>query len=105
MPWRGGCGKSRRRAEELALIVERVARDGGTPLVVAGRENGAAHVLGVIYLKDVVKGGIRDRFVRLRAMGIRTVISTAKSAHRGGHRQEAGVDDFLVQATPKTRWR
>ena len=90
--------------EELAPIVERVARDGGTPLVVAERENGAAHVLGVIYLKDVVKGGIRDRFVRLRAMGIRTVMITGDNPLTAAAiAQEAGVDDFLAQATPEDK--
>ena len=90
--------------EELTPIVERVARDGGTPLVVAERENGAAHVLGVIHLKDVVKGGIRDRFVRLRAMGIRTVMITGDNPLTAAAiAQEAGVDDFLAQATPEDK--
>jgi K+-transporting ATPase ATPase B chain len=61
---------------DLAALVERVAREGGTPLVVAERNGAAARVLGVVYLKDIVKGGMRERFDRLRAMGIRTVMIT-----------------------------
>jgi potassium-transporting ATPase ATP-binding subunit len=89
---------------DLAPIVERIARDGGTPLVVAERTNGKAHVLGVIYLKDVVKGGIRERFARLRAMGIRTVMITGDNPLTAAAiAQEAGVDDFLAQATPEDK--
>ncbi len=90
--------------QDLGLIVERVAREGGTPLVVAERDNGKAHVLGVIYLKDVVKGGIRERFTRLRAMGIRTVMITGDNPLTAAAiAQEAGVDDFLAQATPEDK--
>ncbi len=89
---------------DLGPIVERVAREGGTPLVVAERNNGKAHVLGVIYLKDVVKGGIRERFARLRAMGIRTVMITGDNPLTAAAiAQEAGVDDFLAQATPEDK--
>ena len=89
---------------DLAPIVERIAREGGTPLVVGERENGSAHVLGVIYLKDVVKGGIRERFARLRAMGIRTVMITGDNPLTAAAiAQEAGVDDFLAQATPEDK--
>ena len=89
---------------DLQPIVERIAREGGTPLVVAERENGSAHVLGVIYLKDVVKGGIRERFARLRAMGIRTVMITGDNPLTAAAiAQEAGVDDFLAQATPEDK--
>jgi potassium-transporting ATPase ATP-binding subunit len=89
---------------DLAPIVERIAREGGTPLVVAEREAGAAHVLGVIYLKDVVKGGIRERFARLRAMGIRTVMITGDNPLTAAAiAREAGVDDFLAQATPEDK--
>jgi potassium-transporting ATPase ATP-binding subunit len=84
--------------------VERIAREGGTPLVVAERENGSAHVLGVIYLKDVVKGGMRERFDRLRAMGIRTVMITGDNPLTAAAiAQEAGVDEFLAEAKPEDK--
>ncbi len=80
--------------------VEEVARKGGTPLVVA--ENGKA--LGVIYLKDVVKGGMRERFDQLRAMGIRTVMITGDNPLTAAAiAREAGVDDFLAEAKPKDK--
>ena len=86
--------------EELRAIVQRVARSGGTPLVVA--EN--AHALGVIHLKDVVKGGIRERFAHLRAMGIRTVMITGDNPLTAAAiAAEAGVDDFLAEATPEAK--
>jgi K+-transporting ATPase ATPase B chain len=80
--------------------VAAVARSGGTPLVVAeGRD-----VLGVIYLKDVVKGGIKERFAQLRAMGIRTVMITGDNPLTAAAiAAEAGVDDFLAQATPEMK--
>jgi K+-transporting ATPase ATPase B chain len=86
--------------EQLAAIVQRIARAGGTPLVVAeGR-----HVLGVIHLKDVVKGGIRERFAHLRAMGIKTVMITGDNPLTAAAiASEAGVDDFLAQATPEDK--
>ncbi len=87
---------------ELDSIVERIARDGGTPLVVAD----GARALGVIYLKDIVKEGIRHRFERLRAMGLRTVMITGDNpltAHAIA--QESGVDDFVAEATPETKLR
>ena len=69
------------------------------------RERHRARVLGVIYLKDIVKGGMRERFDRLRAMGIRTVMITGDNPLTAAAiAQEAGVDDFLAEATPKTRW-
>jgi K+-transporting ATPase ATPase B chain len=81
--------------------VEQIARSGGTPLVVAEKRRGA---LGVIELKDVVKGGIRDRFDRLRAMGIKTVMITGDNPLTAAAiAREAGVDDFLAQATPKDK--
>jgi len=81
--------------------VEEIARSGGTPLVVAERSRGA---LGVIELKDIVKGGIRDRFSQLRAMGIRTVMITGDNPLTAAAiASEAGVDDFLAQATPKDK--
>jgi len=86
--------------EQLTAIVQRIARGGGTPLVVAeGR-----HVLGVIYLKDIVKGGIRERFAHLRAMGIKTVMITGDNPLTAAAiASEAGVDDFLAQATPEDK--
>jgi K+-transporting ATPase ATPase B chain len=85
---------------ELAGIVSRIARAGGTPLVVAeGR-----HALGVIHLKDIVKGGIRERFAHLRAMGIKTVMITGDNPLTAAAiATEAGVDDFLAQATPEDK--
>ncbi len=85
---------------ETGAMVERIARAGGTPLAVAeGRE-----VLGVIHLKDVVKGGIKERFAELRRMGIRTVMITGDNALTAAAiAAEAGVDDFLAQATPEMK--
>jgi K+-transporting ATPase ATPase B chain len=89
---------------DLKVIVDRIAREGGTPLVVAEQEGAGAQVLGVIYLKDVVKGGIRERFDRLRAMGIRTVMITGDNPLTAAAiAQEAGVDDFLAEATPEDK--
>jgi K+-transporting ATPase ATPase B chain len=91
-------------AGDLASIVERIAREGGTPLVVADHEHGVARALGVIYLKDVVKGGIRERFARLRAMGIRTVMITGDNPLTAAAiAKEAGVDEFLAEATPEDK--
>ncbi|HKM98995.1 MAG TPA: potassium-transporting ATPase subunit KdpB [Candidatus Binataceae bacterium] len=87
---------------ELAGIVERIARSGGTPLVVA--EN--ASVLGVIHLKDVVKEGIRERFARLRAMGLKTVMITGDNPLTAAAiAHESGVDEFQAEATPETKLR
>ena len=90
---------------DLETIVRRIAGGGGTPLVVAERRKGAeARVLGVIYLKDIVKGGMRERFDRLRAMGIRTVMITGDNPLTAAAiAQEAGVDDFLAEATPEDK--
>ncbi len=85
---------------ELRPIVDRIARSGGTPLVVAER----ARALGVIHLKDIVKGGIREKFADLRAMGIRTVMITGDNPLTAASiAEEAGVDDFLAQATPEDK--
>src|SRR5262249_13023670 len=84
----------------LMNLTERIANAGGTPLAVAkdGR------LLGVLYLKDIVKGGIRDRFAALRKMGIRTVMITgADPLTAAAIAAESGVDDFLAQATPETK--
>jgi K+-transporting ATPase ATPase B chain len=85
---------------EVREAVETISRSGGTPLVVA--ENGRA--LGVIHLKDIVKGGMRQRFDQLRAMGIKTVMITGDNPLTAAAiANEAGVDDFLAQATPKEK--
>ena len=86
--------------KEVQSAVETVARSGGTPLVVA--ENRRA--LGVIHLKDIVKGGMRERFDQLRAMGIKTVMITGDNPLTAAAiAREAGVDDFLAEATPKDK--
>jgi len=86
--------------KEVEATVETIARSGGTPLVVADTNR----ALGVIHLKDVVKGGMRDRFTQLRAMGIRTVMITGDNPLTAAAiAREAGVDDFLAQATPKDK--
>jgi len=83
-------------------VVQDVSRSGGTPLVVA--EN--AEVLGVIHLKDIVKGGIKERFAHLRAMGIRTVMITGDNQLTAtAIAAEAGVDDFLAEAKPEDKLR
>jgi K+-transporting ATPase ATPase B chain len=80
--------------------IDRIARSGGTPIVVA-RNNQA---VGVVHLKDVVKGGIRERFVQLKRMGIRTVMITGDNpVTAAAIAAEAGVDDFLAQATPEAK--
>ena len=90
---------------DLPAVIERIATGGGTPLVVAERENSSPPgVLGVVYLKDIVKGGIRERFDRLRAMGIRTVMITGDNPLTAAAiAQEAGVDDFLAEAKPEDK--
>jgi K+-transporting ATPase ATPase B chain len=91
----------RKFPDEVKATVEEIARSGGTPLVVAEKSRGA---LGVIELKDIVKGGIRERFDHLRAMGIRTVMITGDNPLTAAAiAREAGVDDFLAQATPKEK--
>jgi potassium-transporting ATPase ATP-binding subunit len=85
---------------EIRAIAEEIAKAGGTPLAVArdGR------LLGVVYLKDIVKGGIRERFAELRQMGIRTVMITGDNPMTAAAiAAEAGVDDFLAQATPEDK--
>ncbi|MCL4266910.1 MAG: potassium-transporting ATPase subunit KdpB [Anaerolineae bacterium] len=85
---------------DLRTAVDSIARAGGTPLVVA--RNGQA--LGVIHLKDIVKGGIQERFAHLRQMGIKTVMITGDNPLTAAAiAAEAGVDDFLAQATPETK--
>jgi K+-transporting ATPase ATPase B chain len=85
---------------ELSGIVETIAKSGGTPLAVVKDDR----ILGVIHLKDVVKGGIRERFNELRRMGIRTVMITGDNPLTAAAiAAESGVDDFLAQATPETK--
>jgi len=90
---------------DVVATVERISREGGTPLVVAERHGtAAARVLGAVHLKDVVKGGIRERFDRLRTMGIRTVMITGDNPLTAAAiAREAGVDDFLAEATPEQK--
>jgi len=85
---------------KVRSIVDDIARQGATPLVVAD----GANVLGVIQLKDIVKGGIKERFAELRRMGIKTVMITGDNPLTAAAiAAEAGVDDFLAQATPETK--
>ena len=95
-------GAAAKPAPELQGIVERISKSGGTPLAVArdGR------LLGVIHLKDIIKGGIKERFAELRQMGIRTVMITGDNPLTAtAIAAEAGVDDFLAQATPEDKLR
>ena len=86
--------------KEIATLADRIARSGGTPLAVA--EGGK--LLGVIHLKDIIKGGIKERFAELRRMGIRTVMITGDNPLTAAAiAAEAGVDDFLAQATPEDK--
>jgi K+-transporting ATPase ATPase B chain len=86
---------------EVKATVDEISRSGGTPLVVAEKSRGA---LGVIELKDIVKGGMKERFDHLRAIGIRTVMITGDNALTAATiAREAGVDDFLAQATPSDK--
>jgi len=86
--------------DSLRPVVDSISNSGGTPLVVAKNSS----VVGVIHLKDVVKGGIRERFDQLRAMGIRTVMITGDNPLTAAAiAKEAGVDDFLAQATPENK--
>ena len=85
---------------DLKSIIESISKSGGTPLVVAEHKN----VLGVIHLKDIVKGGIKERFLELRRMGIKTVMITGDNPLTAAAiAAEAGVDDFLAQATPENK--
>jgi K+-transporting ATPase ATPase B chain len=89
-------------AREIQAIADGIAKSGGTPLAVAkdGR------LLGVVHLKDIVKGGIRERFAELRRMGIRTIMITGDNPMTAAAiAAEAGVDDFLAQATPEDKLR
>lgn len=86
--------------KEVKTEAERVAREGGTPLIVAENDQ----VLGVVYLKDIVKGGIKERFAELRRMGIKTVMITGDNPLTAAAiAAEAGVDDYLSEATPEAK--
>ena len=93
-------GQGKHLPPEVRSIVDHIARAGGTPLVVV--RNG--EVLGVVQLKDIVKGGIKERFVQMRKMGIKTVMITGDNPLTAtAIAAEAGVDDFLAQATPEAK--
>ncbi|MFC8697472.1 potassium-transporting ATPase subunit KdpB [Streptomyces parvus] len=90
--------------EDAAALTDRIAQAGGTPLLVAVEDTAGARVLGVIHLKDVVKEGMRERFEELRRMGIRTVMITGDNPLTAkAIAEEAGVDDFLAEATPEDK--
>src|SRR6185436_2311790 len=85
---------------DVEPVVARIAKSGGTPLAVSD----GARVLGVVQLKDVVKGGLRERFLRLHAMGMRTIMITGDNPLTAAAiAAEAGVDDFLAEATPEMK--
>jgi K+-transporting ATPase ATPase B chain len=93
-------GNGQQSSAELRETVEKIAKAGGTPLVVADNQK----PLGVIYLKDIVKGGMRERFNQLRQMGIKTVMITGDNPLTAASiANEAGVDDFLAEATPEDK--
>ena len=90
--------------DELGGMVDGISAVGGTPLVVAEKANGPARALGVIYLKDIVKEGISERFDEMRRMGIRTVMITGDNPLTAkAIADESGVDDFLAEATPEDK--
>jgi K+-transporting ATPase ATPase B chain len=91
--------------DELGQMVDDISAVGGTPLVVAEKAaNGTARALGVVYLKDIVKEGIAERFAEMRAMGIRTVMITGDNPRTArAIADESGVDDFLAEATPEDK--
>jgi K+-transporting ATPase ATPase B chain len=90
--------------EELGRMVDAISSAGGTPLVVAEKADGTARALGVILLKDIVKQGIAERFAELRTMGIKTVMITGDNPLTAkAIADEAGVDDFLAEATPEDK--
>jgi potassium-transporting ATPase ATP-binding subunit len=93
-------GNGYKPAPELRAVIERVAKAGGTPLIVAENQQ----PLGVVYLKDIVKSGMRERFAQLRQMGIKTVMLTGDNPLTAASiAAEAGVDDFLAEATPEDK--
>ncbi|WP_225830041.1 potassium-transporting ATPase subunit KdpB [Streptomyces sp. NK08204] len=91
-------------AEDAQELTDRISEAGGTPLLVAVHDDKGARVLGVIHLKDVVKDGMRERFEELRRMGIKTVMITGDNPLTAkAIAEEAGVDDFLAEATPEDK--
>ena len=91
-------------ATSVRSTIDEISGSGGTPLVVAEQVDGTTHVLGVVHLKDVVKEGMIERFAELRRMGIRTVMITGDNPLTAAAiAQEAGVDDFLAEATPEDK--
>ncbi|OIK29258.1 potassium-transporting ATPase subunit KdpB [Streptomyces malaysiense] len=91
-------------AEDADTVADRISEAGGTPLLVAVHDERGARVLGVIHLKDVVKEGMRERFEELRRMGIKTVMITGDNPLTAkAIAEEAGVDDFLAEATPEDK--
>ncbi|MEU7566457.1 potassium-transporting ATPase subunit KdpB [Streptomyces fradiae] len=91
-------------AEEAQVLTDRISRAGGTPLLVAVEDDEGARVLGVVHLKDVVKDGMRERFDELRRMGIKTIMITGDNPLTAkAIADEAGVDDFLAEATPEDK--
>ncbi|WMD05003.1 potassium-transporting ATPase subunit KdpB [Streptomyces sp. FXY-T5] len=91
-------------AEDAEALAVRISEAGGTPLLVAVEDADGARVLGVVHLKDVVKDGMRERFAELRRMGIRTVMITGDNPLTArAIAEEAGVDDFLAEATPEDK--
>ncbi|MBP2405623.1 potassium-transporting ATPase subunit KdpB [Streptomyces syringium] len=93
-----------RVAEDTRKLTEEISQAGGTPLLVAIEDDRSARVLGVIHLKDVVKEGMRERFDELRRMGIKTVMITGDNPLTAkAIAEEAGVDDFLAEATPEDK--
>ncbi|MBO7936093.1 potassium-transporting ATPase subunit KdpB [Streptomyces sp. S9] len=90
--------------QDARELTDRIAAEGGTPLLVAVEDADGARVLGVIHLKDVVKDGMRERFRELRRMGIKTVMITGDNPLTAkAIAEEAGVDDFLAEATPEDK--
>ncbi|MGX2993221.1 potassium-transporting ATPase subunit KdpB [Streptomyces sp. JNUCC 64] len=90
--------------EEARTWSDRISAAGGTPLLVAVHDGNAPYALGIVYLKDVVKEGVRERFAELRRMGIRTVMVTGDNPLTArAIAQEAGVDDYLAEATPEDK--
>jgi K+-transporting ATPase ATPase B chain len=86
--------------QDYDSLVQKIGEEGGTPIVVAENNN----ILGIVYLKDIIKPGMRERFDRLRAMGIRTVMVTGDNPHTAAAiAREAGVDHFLAEATPQKK--
>ncbi|MFZ4574629.1 MAG: potassium-transporting ATPase subunit KdpB [Phycisphaerales bacterium] len=97
-------GGSARLSDQARAVINDVAKRGSTPLVVAEWRSGTGRVLGIIELKDIVKGGIAERFAELRRMGIKTVMITGDNpVTAAAIAAEAGVDDFLAQATPEAK--